>query len=194
MESHFSFTHSSLYCKSVYVNPKTLAIKYFNNLLKNRPYLDNFVTNPIHIFTYSGDSDPKSPEYAKKLPHLVTKLSRYGPIYSPNLRSQTSKAKTQPDPMGWQAIQINRTAIETQSYQSSCDKNRPYLDNFLTNPIHILPYSGDSDPKSPEYHKIYMHLLRSYRDIGQIMIPGYQYYWYNYKRPDRDLINIKSLV
>ena len=34
---------------------------------QNRPYLDNFLTNPMYILTYSGDSDPKSPEYAKKV-------------------------------------------------------------------------------------------------------------------------------
>ena len=31
------------------------------------PYLDNFVTNPMHILPYSCDSDLKSPEYAKKV-------------------------------------------------------------------------------------------------------------------------------
>ena len=41
------------------------------------PYLDNFVTNPIYILPYSGDSDPNSPEYAKICMHMVTKLSRY---------------------------------------------------------------------------------------------------------------------
>ena len=29
-------------------------------------YLDNFVTNPYTFSTFSGDSDSKSPEYAKK--------------------------------------------------------------------------------------------------------------------------------
>ena len=52
------------------------------DFLKNRPYLNNFLTNPIHILLYSGDSDPKSPEYAKKVQHLVRKLSRYGRFYT----------------------------------------------------------------------------------------------------------------
>ena len=38
-----------------------------NKVDENWPYLDNFVTNPMHILAYSGDSDPKSPEYAKKV-------------------------------------------------------------------------------------------------------------------------------
>ena len=31
--------------------------------------------------------------------------------------------------------------------------NWPYLDNFLTNPYHILVYSGESGSESPEYAK-----------------------------------------
>ena len=45
-----------------------------------RPYLDNFLTNPIHILAYSGDSGSESPEYAKIYMGLVTKLSRYRQI------------------------------------------------------------------------------------------------------------------
>ena len=44
----------------------------------------------------------------------------------------------------------------------------PYLENFLTNPIHILVYSGDSNPKSPEYAKICMHLVRKFSKYDQI--------------------------
>ena len=36
----------------------------------------------------------------------------------------------------------------------------PYLDNFVTNPYTFSSYSGDSDPKSSEYHKICMGLVR----------------------------------
>ena len=46
--------------------------------MKNEPYLDNFVTNPIHILAYSGNLGSESPEYVKIYMGLVTKLSRYG--------------------------------------------------------------------------------------------------------------------
>ena len=35
--------------------------------IKNRPYLENFLTNPYTFFTYSGDLGPESPEYTKKV-------------------------------------------------------------------------------------------------------------------------------
>ena len=47
---------------------------------QNRPYLDNFLTNPMHILAYSDDLGPESPEYAKIYMGLVTKLSRYGQL------------------------------------------------------------------------------------------------------------------
>ena len=40
------------------------------------------------------------------------------------------------------------------SQQESVLQIWPYLDNFLTNPIHILAYSSDLGSESPEYHKI----------------------------------------
>ena len=42
---------------------------------------------------------------------------------------------------------------------SEIQKIGPYLDNFLTNPMHILAYSGDLGCESPEYGKICMGLL-----------------------------------
>ena len=35
--------------------------------IKIGPYLDNFLTNPYTFLAYSGESDPKSPEYGKKV-------------------------------------------------------------------------------------------------------------------------------
>ena len=34
--------------------------------LKNKAYLDNFLTNPMYILAYSGDSASESHEYAIK--------------------------------------------------------------------------------------------------------------------------------
>ena len=54
---------------------KQLAMK---NHIKNGPYLDNFLTNPIHILVYLKYLGSESPEYAKICMGLVRKLSRYG--------------------------------------------------------------------------------------------------------------------
>ena len=50
----------------------------FSEIRKIGPYLDNFLTNPYTFLAYSGDSETKSPEYAKICMGLVRKLSRYG--------------------------------------------------------------------------------------------------------------------
>ena len=42
-----------------------------------------------------------------------------------------------------------------------------YLDNFVTNPYHILPYSGYSDPKSPENTKKCTGLVTKLSRYGQ---------------------------
>ena len=128
---------------------------YLNDVfnLSNWPYLDNFLTNPYHIFTYSGDSDPDQPEYTKKVQHLVRKLSRYDQIQSKSHYISTLIKFRQ-----FQKILFIRI------------QNCSYLDNFLTNPIYILPYSSDSDPESPEYHKIWQGLLRKLSRYGRFLI------------------------
>ena len=46
---------------------RMLITPFYREIQKIEPYLNNFLTNPMHILAYSGDSDPKSPEYAKKV-------------------------------------------------------------------------------------------------------------------------------
>ena len=59
---------------------KMLITPKLSEIQKIGPYLDNFLTNPYTFLAYSGDSGPKSPEYAKICMGLVTKLSRYHQI------------------------------------------------------------------------------------------------------------------
>ena len=70
------------------------------------------------------------------------------------------------------------SALIKRGFHIILSKNCPYLDNFLTNPIHILAYSGDSDPKSPENHKICMGLVTKLSRYGQILTVSEHLYFY----------------
>ena len=52
---------------------------------------------------------------------------------------------------------------------SEIQKNGLYLDNFLTNPHTFLVFSGESGSESPEYHKIYMGLVRKFSRYGRFL-------------------------
>ena len=74
---------------------------------------------------------------------LVRKLSRYSPFLFRHLGKLPIELKA--------FIKLLR-CVPNDIFE---EKIWPYLDNFVTYPYTFLAYSGETDPESPEYHKIW---------------------------------------